>query len=88
MDEDRPARAAALRTGIVGIRRVGIGDAQRQVIGTVRIAIVDRVSPLGRPLVALETLGPDRRSAETILARVNRRPVASTKVVCDGLDDE
>ena len=45
---------------IGGVRRIGIGDVEREVIGAVRVTPIDRVSPFRCALIALEPLGAIR----------------------------
>src|SRR5690606_21184486 len=64
MNEDRSAGRTAMPGGKGAVGCIGIGNVQAQMIGTLRIAVVDPVSAFGRALVALETLVPHRSIAE------------------------
>ena len=75
VDEDQPAGAAALLAGKSRVLRSRIGDVEREVVGAVGIAVVDHKATLGRALVALKALRPDRRVSQLNMFDYTDRPI-------------
>jgi hypothetical protein len=79
VDHDHAARTAPEGRRVGFVLRVGIGDVQRQVVGTVRIAPVDRISAFRRSFIALKTLVAQRRITELDAGNDAHRPALPVK---------